>query len=733
MAVKRSPPPLRSWFYPLMRRLRYPSLRVMFTVPVAVQLVAVVGLVGYLSLRNGARAVQSLATQLRSELSTGIQRELEGYFGEPHTINRLNAIAFRYGDLDIKSAQKGEHLLFQQMRLHPSLAFIYCGSAQSGEFFGVLRIPETGELQLSYGNANNKFFRDYYSLNVRGQRQHWRGRAEQRYDARTRPWYQAALGAQGLAWTDVYIAFTTGLPNVTASLPVYDGNQDRRLLGVCATDVVLPEEFRTFLRGLKIGGKSGQAFVVDRKGQLISSSTDEPLMLVNGETATFLKAEDSAEPLVNQSAQFLQQHFGPLDRIQQSHQLTFELDGQRHFLEVVPFNDGFGLDWLIVVVVPEAEFMGQIYKNTQTTIFLCAIALAIALLIGIIATNWITKPILQLNAAVKDIAKGNWQQTIDIARTDEVGQLASSVNHMSTQLQQSFDHVEAQKNAFARFFPAEYLKFFSKESITEINLGDCISKDMAVMFADIRQFTGLAENMPPQQLADFMNTYLQKISPEIRRHNGFVIKFIGDCIMAVFPESVEDALNASLAQFAKIREYNLELEQAGQKPIAIGMGLHVGQMMLGIIGEPTRLQGDVLSDTVNLAARLEGISKVYGAQLLMSEGVMEQLVHPERYQPRFLDRVMVKGRVEPLNIYEILAADSETMRILKLRTRDNFEAGVRQYQDCDWLAAKTYFKKVLEINIADRAAQVYLQRLEQFLAYGIPEHWNGVWAFTQKG
>jgi adenylate cyclase len=211
------------------------------------------------------------------------------------------------------------------------------------------------------------------------------------------------------------------------------------------------------------------------------------------------------------------------------------------------------------------------------------------------------------------------------------------------------------------------------------------------------------------------------------------VKFIGDCIMAVFPENVEDALDASLAQFERIREYNLELEQSGISPIAIGMGLHVGQMMLGIIGEPTRLQGDVLSDTVNLAARLEGISKVYGAQLLMSEGVKEQLIHPERYQPRFLDRVMVKGRVEPLDIYEILAADSETMRSLKLKTRDDFEAGVRHYQDCNWSEAKTYFEKVLRVNIADRAAQVYLQRLEQFLTYGIPEHWNGVWAFTQKG
>ena len=703
----------------------------MFTVPVLVQLVGAVGLVGYLSLRNGERAVQDLASQLRTELSARIQRELQGYFGEPHEINRLNATAFRYGDIDVVNAEYGEHLLFQQMKTHPSIALIYCSSSQSGEFFGVLRVPATGELQLSYGNASNDFFRDYYSLDVRGNRQYQRYRALEPYDARARPWYKAALNAQGAAWSDVYIAFSTGLPNITASLPVYRNDQERQLLGVCAADVVLPEEFRNFLSDLKIG-QSGQAFVIDRQGHLISSSTEEPLMVEAGDARTFLKAENSADPLVQKSAQFLSERFERLDNIQQAQQLIFDLDGERQFLEVLPFRDGFGLDWLIVVVVPKADFVGQIRQNTQTTLVLCLIALAISLAVGIISTQWIATPILQLNQAVKAIAKGNWQQTIDLDRNDEVGELARSENNMSAQLQQSFNQVEAQKNAFARFFPTEYLNFFNKKSVTDIHLGDCISKEMAVMFADIRNFTGMAEHMEPQKLANFMNIHLQNISPEIRQHQGFVIKFIGDCIMAVFPQTVENALDAGLAQFHKIRDNNAALEKEGFPPITIGMGVHVGQMMLGIIGEPTRLQGDVLSDTVNLAARLEAVSKVYGAQMLISERVLDKLTQREKYQPRFLDRIMVKGRTTPLDIYEILAADSDTMRSLKLKTREDFEAGVHCYQACDWVGAKGYFSEVLRVNIADRAAQVYLQRLEQFIAYGIPENWDGVWAFTRK-
>ncbi|MBD0269582.1 MAG: hypothetical protein ICV77_14965, partial [Cyanobacteria bacterium Co-bin8] len=155
-------------FNRLFYALRHPSLRLVFTVPMLIQLVSAVGLVGYLSFLNGQRAVQDLASQLRGELSARIEKELHGYFGDPHAINRINATSFAYGELDINGATSGENLLFQQMKIYPTIAFVYCGSARTGEFFGVLRSPDTGQLQLSYGNASNRFLRDYYSLDVRG-------------------------------------------------------------------------------------------------------------------------------------------------------------------------------------------------------------------------------------------------------------------------------------------------------------------------------------------------------------------------------------------------------------------------------------------------------------------------------------------------------------------------------------------------------------------------------------
>lgn len=700
--------------------------------PVLVQLVAAVGLVGYLSFRNGQDAVEALASQLRREVSARIKGELAQYFGDPHAINRLNATAFSNGDLDIKAATEGEHLLFQQMKIYSTIAFVYCGSVDSGQFFGILRSPETGQLRLSYGNASNGFRRQDYSLDVRGYRQHYLGQAEAVYDARTRPWFQAAIASEQPVWTDVYLAFSTGLPNITASLPVYDRREDNRLLGVCGTDVVLPEEFRNFLKAMEIG-RTGHAFVIDRQGNLISSSTDEPLMTspANG-PPQFLQAVNSNEPLVRESASYLSAEFGSFDRILRNQQLTFLLNGRPQFLEVLPFRDRFGLDWLIVVVVPKSDYMGQILHNTRMTIGLCIVAVLVALGIGILMARRVTTPIVELNAAVKEISQGHWQQRVDVDRQDEVGQLADSVNGMAAQIQRSFRHIENQRNAFSRFFPPEYLELLGKRDVTAIERGDHVSRDMAVMFSDIREFTHLAESLAAREVFDFINRYLHHISPEVRNHNGFVVKFIGDGVMAVFPDSVEDAIESAIAQFAQIQQYNQTLLQDGYEPIRVGMGLHAGRVMAGMVGDHDRIQPDAVSDTVNLAARLEGLSKLYGAPLIISDAVRSRLQVRDRYQLRFLDQVVVKGRTGAISIYDVLDAEQGGQQILKQETVSAFEAGIQAYHDQDLTQAEKQFADVLMHNPADKTAQLYQQRIHYLVEHGIPDDWTGIWVFDQK-
>lgn len=450
-----SPPAVSSTYdFASLFKGRQISLRLLLLLAFVGQILGIVGLIGYLSWRNSQKTANNLGGQIRQELTYRIEQELRRYFETPHEINRLNVAAFARGEIDVVGGRFGEAQLYQQMKIAPSLAFVYCGSASSGEFFGVLRSPDDGSLQLSYGNRSNNFFRDYYSLDVSGHRTFPIRQANKTFDARLRPWYHVAASAEGPAWTPVYIAFTTGLPNVTASLPVYD-RSGKRLLGVCATDVVLPEEFRDFLRGLQIG-THGQAFVIDRRGQLISNSTDEPLMVGEGETAKSVMAVESRDPLVRSAAQFLIDRFEGFERIDGQQQLKFAIEGKQQFLEVVPFRDDFGLDWLIVLVAPEADFLGQVTANTRTTALLSIAAVSAAVLLAILASRWITRPVMGVAQASEHMVAGNPPQTVDPTIISEINTMATAFNTMSSRLHASFSVLrqsEAQNRALIAAMP----------------------------------------------------------------------------------------------------------------------------------------------------------------------------------------------------------------------------------------------------------------------------------------
>ncbi|MEM6253592.1 MAG: PAS domain S-box protein [Cyanobacteria bacterium P01_D01_bin.156] len=434
----------------VLNSLKNLSLRNLLLIAFAGQLLGVVSLVGYLSLRNSQQTVETLAVQIRQELTSRIERELQSYFETPHEINRLNAAAFSRGELDITNAQFGEAQIYQQMKISPNVAFAYCGSSRRGEFFGVLRLPEDGSLQLSYSNRANKFLRDYFSLDVAGLRTFRLPQSTKPYDARQRPWYRAAVSAQGPAWTDVYIAFTTGLPNVTASLPVYD-RTGQQLIGVCATDVVLPEEFRNFLSSLKIGNR-GQAFVLDRNGNLIANSNDEPLMVGEGDQVRSLQVMESQDPLVQGAGIYLQNTFGDFARISRPQRRSFQLNGERQFIDVVPFSDGFGLDWLIVAVVPKVDFMGQIYANTRTTLLLALAGLLVAIALAILAARSLTRPVSEVCQAAEGIAEGNLEQRVTPAPIREMRRLARTFNSMAQQLQSSFQDLRIAEEKYRSIY-----------------------------------------------------------------------------------------------------------------------------------------------------------------------------------------------------------------------------------------------------------------------------------------
>ncbi|MEA5467623.1 hybrid sensor histidine kinase/response regulator [Spirulina sp. 06S082] len=413
-------------------------LRVVLLVPFVLQIFGTVGVVGYLSYRNGQKAVNDLALQLRKELSARIERELKAYTEAPHIINRINASAFARGDIDIDKMQ-GEYLLWEQSRLFPSNSWIYCGSEKDGGFLGVGKEPNKSRLFSIVNQSTGNRFRDY-NFDEKGNLSNPTiDERIPRFDSRTRPWYKSAIRTGKPNWGEIYLDAIIHVPLLSASIPVYD--EGGQTIGACATDFLLSEEFTQFLKNLEIG-KSGETFIMERSGTLLATSLEELSYVKKDKDVQRLKASELKNPLVRETAKYLQAHFGDFTRIQNPQQLAFTLNGRREFIQVQPFQDEYGLDWLIVVVIPEADFMEQIHANNRTTIALCLVALAVATVLGILTARWVTQPILRLNQSAKALAEGKWQQTTDIQRQDELGELAKSFNTMAAQLQDDFITLE---------------------------------------------------------------------------------------------------------------------------------------------------------------------------------------------------------------------------------------------------------------------------------------------------
>jgi len=286
--------------------------------------------------------------------------------------------------------------------------------------------------------------------------------------------------------------------------------------------------------------------------------------------------------------------------------------------------------------------------------------------------------------------------------------------------------------ASSRFVPQEYLGFLQKESIIDMGLGDYVTGEMTIMFSDLRGFTTISETMTPQENFAFINSYLGRVSPVVRQYNGFIIKYLGDGIHAVFPHSADDAVQAGIDKLMQVNAYNEYRHSKGRLPIGVGIGVNTGHIMVGMVGEQHRMQGDAFADDVNLTSRLEGLTKFYHVSLIVSSAAYERLVDPNRYSIRFLDKVQVKGRKNALDLYEVYDADLPQMRDLKQETQADYEEALRLYYAREFAAAQNILFSVLQRNPRDKVAWHHLVQATQLADQGVSDGWTGVTVMTEK-
>ncbi|MEG3899292.1 MULTISPECIES: adenylate/guanylate cyclase domain-containing protein [unclassified Microcoleus] len=264
--------------------------------------------------------------------------------------------------------------------------------------------------------------------------------------------------------------------------------------------------------------------------------------------------------------------------------------------------------------------------------------------------------------------------------------------------------------ATSRFVPNEFLAFLGCDSIVDIKLGEAVELEMSVLFSDIRDFTTLSEQMTPEENFKFINSYLSRMEPLIVENKGFIDKYIGDAIMALFSEGADDAVKAGIAMLHTLAEYNRHRASVGDVPVQIGVGINTGSLMLGIVGGKSRMDGTVISDAVNLASRIENLTKNYGVSLLITQQTFDRLTNPADYAVRVIDKVQVKGKSEWVTVYEVFDADLPEVKAGKLATLQVFTEALSLYNMKSFREAAVFFADCLRQNPGDKVAGIYLDR-----------------------
>jgi diguanylate cyclase (GGDEF)-like protein len=409
------------------------SLPLLLVAPFLLQIFVVVGITGWLSFLNGQKAVNEVASELRNNVSNRIQEEVTHYISLPPLVNQITADAIANGQINLENQDLVQKQLRTQVKNFTNISFHYLGKP-SGEFLIAHKLPSQEiEVGISSSKTNQLNF-----FNASGDRltESLTEIGTTQFDPRTQVWYATAIKAGKPTWTKIYRHFITKGLTISATQPVYSAQGD--LLAVVSTDFVFLQ-INTFLRSLKIGRSSKvlQTFIIEKSGELISTSTDDPTFIIDGDSTNRLLAKDSKSEVLRAATQQLLKQKGNLD-FQGTTEFEFNLNGMRQFAQVAPIKDGLGIDWLAIVVIPESSFMDKIQESTNTTIILCAIALIISAIIGTLVARKITKPILNLSLAVANLAHQQDGVSIPEVGIEELSTLANSFNLMSNQLESTF-------------------------------------------------------------------------------------------------------------------------------------------------------------------------------------------------------------------------------------------------------------------------------------------------------
>ena len=372
----------------------------------------------------------------------------------------------------------------------------------------------------------------------------------------------------------------------------------------------------------------------------------------------------------------------------------------------------------------------------QLLLFFSIAAVVGCVVLGAFLAQTLTTPLRNLVHTVEMIASGQLKQTIAVQSNDEIGDLATAVGSMQSDLKISQALVQQMLKTFQLFVPSQFLRYIAHDGVENVQLGNAQQEIASVLFLDIRSFTTRTENMHPQEVLDFLNNLFRNINPSIEKV-GFIDKYIGDAVMAIFEEEW-DPINrkngatpsviAALGILSALKKFNLNNEV----PVKIGIGINTGQIIFGTMGSSSRMDSTVLGNTVNVASRVESLTKQYGVDLLITDSTLENLGENSPFLIREIDRVRVKGKKGAITVYEVFDENEEKIRQAKLKSREQIQQGIQLYHSRQWQESFKLFESCQKSFPEDRLSEIYMERCQTFLDQPPPEDWDGVYTMETK-
>jgi len=409
------------------------SLRLVLTAPFLLLIFSSVGIIGYLSFRNGYKIMQNLALQLTYDIANNIELNIKIYLEKPQEIHQTIIASIESQILDLEDFVALEKYFWHQMQ--PELISDIFFANSQGETIGIRRLVDKSEI-LRIKDASTETKRQKYLLDSQGNRIQLIKQED--YNTVARPWYQETLQAKEQTWTKIYPSNNLLAPEISLVSPIYHPTGE--LKGILGSELTL-WEFNRFLKKLEIGN-SGVAFLIDKNGALVASSTSEPIFNIVDGADKRVWAQDSPNSLIRATATYLGNEFNHLPSIENNQNFQVEINEEKHIVQVKPILEIKGIDFLIVVVIPESDFTEEIKNHQKTTIILCLLSLSVATIWGIMTSAWIAKPVSHLSDASIAITNGNLDQKVEIKTIRELAALSQSFNQMTQQLKRSFTALE---------------------------------------------------------------------------------------------------------------------------------------------------------------------------------------------------------------------------------------------------------------------------------------------------